>query len=108
MKLIITIVQDLDAEMLIEDLNDEGYRVTRLASTGGFLKSGNTTLLIGTKEEKVEGALDLIRKNGKIRNVTSTMLATDFQGEGYIPYPIEVSVGGATTFVLDVEEYLVY
>ena len=53
MKLVIAIVQDDDALDVIEELNDKGYRVTKLATTGGFLKSGNTTLMIGIEKEKV-------------------------------------------------------
>ena len=50
MKLIISIVQDEDASDVIEALTDENYRVTKLATTGGFLKSGNTTLMTGVEE----------------------------------------------------------
>ena len=60
MKLIIAIVQDDDAGDLIDGLTDEGFRVTKLATTGGFLKAGNTTLMIGVEEEKVDSALAFI------------------------------------------------
>ena len=53
MKLIIAIVQDEDSTDVIEALTEEDYRVTKLATTGGFLKSGNTTLMVGIEEEKV-------------------------------------------------------
>ena len=53
MKLVLAIVQDDDALDLIEELNDKGFRVTKLATTGGFLKSGNTTLMIGVEIDKV-------------------------------------------------------
>ncbi len=53
LKLVLAIVQDDDALDLIEELNDKGFRVTKLATTGGFLKSGNTTLMIGVEKEKV-------------------------------------------------------
>ena len=56
MKLIIAIVQDEDASRLISNLMSEGYSVTKLATTGGFLRAGNTTLLLGIDDEKIEKA----------------------------------------------------
>lgn len=91
MKLIIAIVQDEDAPGLIEDLTEEEYRVTKLASTGGFLKSGNTTLLIGVEDEKVDEVIDTIKAlcNGtKVDNGSK-----------------DVEVGGATIFVIDTDEF---
>ena len=61
MKLIIAIVRDADAGPVIEQLVTHGHRVTRVASTGGFLRRGNVTLLIGTEEQHVEPVIDLLR-----------------------------------------------
>jgi len=61
MKLIIAIVRDSDAGPVIEQLVTEGHRVTRVASTGGFLRRGNVTLLIGTEEQRVEPVIDILR-----------------------------------------------
>jgi uncharacterized protein YaaQ len=61
MKLIIAIVHDIDAGSVIEELITHGYRVTRVASTGGFLRRGNVTLLIGTEEGQVQPVIDLLR-----------------------------------------------
>ena len=55
MKLIVAVVQDKDSVRLVEALVEKGYRSTKLASTGGFLKSGNTTLLIGVEENMCNG-----------------------------------------------------
>lgn len=108
MKLIIAIVQDQDSMILIDELMAEDFRVTKLSSTGGFLKQGNTTLLMGVEEDKVKDVLSIIEKNCKTREVTSSLLGMSMHGEGYIPYPIEVQVGGATIFVLDIEEFVTY
>ena len=62
MKMIILIVKDHDADAITQTLTTAEYRVTRVASTGGFLRSGVVTFLIGMRDERVEGALDLIRK----------------------------------------------
>lgn len=106
MKLIICIVQDQDSGNLIEDLTDHNFRVTKLSSTGGFLKAGNTTLLIGVEDEEVEAAVDVIKENGKTREITTSLLTVTMPGDTYIPYPLEVKVGGATIFILDVEKHI--
>jgi uncharacterized protein YaaQ len=62
MKLIITIVRDIDAEAVVEQLIAHGYGVTRVASTGGFLRRGNVTLLIGVEEEHVQSVIDLFQE----------------------------------------------
>ncbi|NLY44826.1 MAG: hypothetical protein GX053_02385 [Tissierella sp.] len=106
MKLIIAIVQDQDAISLIDDLTEENYRVTKLASTGGFLKSGNTTLLIGVEDEDIDQVIGIIERNCKTREITTSLLNMTIPGETYIPYPLEVKVGGATLFMLDVEQHI--
>ena len=107
MKLIIAIVQDEDASRLISTLMNEGYSVTKLATTGGFLRAGNTTLLLGGEDDRVKGALDVIEKVCKSRKqiATSPSPVAGISGV-YAPYPIEVVVGGATVFVLDVEQFV--
>lgn len=106
MKLIVAVVQDKDSIKLIEALMVKGYRATKLASTGGFLKEGNTTLLIGVDTDKVSEVLGIIRKTCKSREQLVTPL-TPVGGpvDSYVPYPIEVIVGGATVFVVNVEQY---
>lgn len=106
MKLIVAIVQDQDAPSLVDDLTEQEYRVTKLASTGGFLKSGNTTLLIGVDETQVDGVIQVIEENCKTREITTSLLTVTMPGDTYIPYPLEVKVGGATVFVLDVEKHI--
>lgn len=106
MKLIVFIVQDQDASNLIEDLTSKKFRITKLASTGGFLKSGNTTLLMGVEDEEVEQALEIIKKNSETREITTSLLTVNMPGDTYIPYPLEVKVGGATVFILDVEKHI--
>lgn len=106
MKLLIAIVQDQDAINLVDELMEKDYRVTKLASTGGFLKSGNTTLLMGVEDEKVKDVLDIIELNCKTREITTSLLTVGMPGDTYIPYPLEVRVGGATVFILDVEQHI--
>ena len=106
MKLIIAIVQDEDASRLISHLMSDGFRVTKLATTGGFLRSGNTTLLIGVEDEKLQDAMNIVEKVCKSRRQIATSPSPVSGTTGvYVPYPIEVTVGGATVFVLDVEQF---
>lgn len=60
-RLIIVILRDADGEDVLKALLDADYRVTQIASTGGFMRRGNTTLLIGAGKEQVETAVQLIR-----------------------------------------------
>ncbi|MFL0247625.1 MULTISPECIES: cyclic-di-AMP receptor [Clostridium] len=107
MKLIIAIVQDDDAGELIDILTDTGFRVTKLATTGGFLKAGNTTLMIGVELEKVDEVLKVIEDVCKTRDQVITSPSPVAGSTGvYVPYPIEVEVGGATVFVVDVDKFI--
>jgi uncharacterized protein YaaQ len=62
MKVVIAIVRDTDDQKVLSTLVANDYRVTRVASTGGFLRRGNVTLLIGVEPAKVQGVLDLLRE----------------------------------------------
>lgn len=107
MKLIIAVVQDDDASDLIDLLTEAGFRVTKLATTGGFLKSGNTTLMIGVEEEKVNKVINTIEEICKTRKQVVTAPSPIAGSTGiYVPYPVEVEVGGATVFVLDVDKFV--
>ena len=108
MKLIIAIVQDEDSSRLLSDLMQHGIGVTKLATTGGFLRSGNTTLLIGVSDDRLEETVSLIEhicKSRKRLTATSASLGTVSSGSGYASFPVEVTVGGATLFVLTVDEF---
>ena len=107
MKLIIAIVQDEDAPRLISQLMDEGLGVTKLATTGGFLRAGNTTLLLGIEEDRFQNAMDTIEKICKSRKQIAASPASMVGVPGaYTSYPIEVMVGGATIFVLTVDQFI--
>ena len=105
MKLIIAIVQDQDVSLLRDDLTDHNFHMTKLASSGGFLKTGNSTLLIGTPKERVQEALKLIEENCESRDTTASMVNITNPQEPFMPLPMDVHIGGATVFVLDVDEH---
>ena len=106
MKLIFAIVQDQDAAGLIDALTEKRFRVTKLSSSGGFLKAGNTTLLMGVNEEDMDALFDIMEGNCSVREEPSAMALSP--GESFMPYPLNVRVGGATIFILDVAEYSRY
>ncbi|EAE2803716.1 hypothetical protein E1X82_07305 [Listeria monocytogenes] len=106
MKLIFAIVQDQDSNRLSDVLTKGNFGATKLATTGGFLKAGNTTFIIGTEDERVEDALAIIKENCKAREQMMTPSASlGVTVDTYVPYPIEVQVGGATVFVMPVESF---
>ncbi len=107
MKLLLTIVQDADAQALQKALIKSGYSSTKLASTGGFLREGNTTLIIGVEDHEVERVKTIIHETCRERTktLTSNPPLVDMQ-EGYLGQPLEVTVGGAVVFVLSVEAYV--
>jgi len=106
MKLVMAIVNDEDAYGITDLLNEKGYSVTKLASTGGFLRSGNTTLICGTTQERIPELIGIIEKKCRARKqITNTSATLANANESYISYPVEVTVGGATIFVLGVEEF---
>lgn len=106
MKLIVAIIQDQDAPILIDELTEKKYRVTKLSSSGGFLKAGNTTLFIGVDDDQVKDVMYIIERNCKTREITTSLLTVSMPGDTYIPYPLEVKVGGATVFILKVDDYI--
>ena len=109
MKLVIAIVQDEDASRLVNQLMKNGFGVTKLATTGGFLRAGNTTLLIGVADDKLSSVMEI---NEKICNSRKQLTATpsSVSAMGAMPgaasYPVEVTVGGATVFVLTVDQFV--
>lgn len=102
MKLIIAIVNNEDSAVVAAALTKEGFAVTKLSTTGGFLMVGNTTFLIGTEDDRVSLAKSIISKHSMTR--THQAATTDSFGRGFAEGALagDVTVGGATVFVLDV------
>ncbi|OTN89606.1 hypothetical protein A5819_002104 [Enterococcus sp. 7E2_DIV0204] len=109
MKIILAIVQDKDSNRLANEFIDANIRATKLSSTGGFLKAGNSTFIVGIDDDRIEEALELIKKTCQSRKqYVSTPVTLDITMDGQVPYPVEVEVGGATVFVLPVEGFHQY
>jgi uncharacterized protein YaaQ len=99
-KLLVAIVHDLDAEQVIAALGDEGHRVTRVRSSGGFLRSDNSTLLIGTEDESVEAVLAILERECSSREIELPLVLVGSLKEHL---PRIVRHGGATVFIADLE-----
>ena len=106
MKLVVAIVHNEDAGALVDALLEREYRATRLHSSGGFLKQSNATVLVGVEDERVEDVLGIVRDNCHARTqLVNPMPPIMEPGEFFMPYPLEVEVGGATVFVVPVERF---
>ena len=104
MKLIFAIVNSDDSSAVQSALTKAGFSATKLATTGGFLMAGNTTFIIGVDDEKVDEVITIIENHSKKRSQIVPTSAT--YGAGlYNSFPVEVTVGGATIFVTDVQRF---
>ena len=105
MKLIVAIINHDDTTKVVRALTRESFQVTKLATTGGFLSSGNTTIIIGTEADQIDKAISVIRDAASLReqvmpsggDVGASMFSSSV--------PMQVTMGGATVFVMDVERF---
>ncbi len=106
MKLVVAIVHNEDAGVLVDALLEHDYRATRLHSSGGFLKQSNATVIVGVEDAQVDEVISIVRENCNARTqVVNPMPPIMEPGEFFMPYPLEVEVGGATVFVVPVERF---
>ena len=107
MQLVLAIVHSDDAAGLIDSLTKRSFRATRISTAGGFLKESNATILLGIEDAKLDEVLVTIQSNCQTRSQYINPLPPVMEpGEFYMPYPVEVQIGGATVFVLDVEQFI--
>lgn len=105
MKLILAIVSSEDSSAVMKHLVKSKFFFTKLASSGGLLKRGNTTLMIGAKDEDVDDIVKLITEYSKSRKeIVPNSVISEFGMMSAAP--IEVTVGGATLFIIDVKEFI--
>ena len=106
MKLVVAIVHESDSEKVSDKLLQEGHQFTVIATTGGFLKDGNSTLLIGTDDDKVDSIITILKNTCSTREQYVTQPPIDMIGAaGMALGAIKVSVGGVIIFVVDVERF---
>lgn len=106
MKLVLAVVQAEDAGGLLSHLTERGFRVTRTKTVGGFLRETNSTIFLGVEDDEVETVLQIIRENCVTRRQHINPVPPVMEpGEFFLPYPVEVEVGGATVFMMDVARF---
>lgn len=104
MKLVLAIMEKNDSSIVMDALTEEGFQVTKMASTGGFLKSGNTTLIIGVEDNKTNKVIDIISKySSKRKQIISNSENNYFNT--FNSKSFEITTGGAIIFVLDVNRF---
>lgn len=106
LKLVVIIAADSDVDGLMKELIERGHPATKISSTGGFLHRGNATILSGVEEGAVEDVLALVREQCHARSEYVPVQTLPFFGEGStVSEPVEVRVGGAIVFVVNVERF---
>ncbi|MGX6961603.1 cyclic-di-AMP receptor [Vagococcus xieshaowenii] len=107
MKIVLAIIQDQDAHRLSKKFTETNVRATKLSTTGSFLKSGNTTFIIGIEDERVEEVLELIKETCEAREqyMPNPTTSIDPTIDTFIGTTIKVPIGGATVFVLPVDSF---
>ena len=104
MKMILAVIDKDDASEVMHNLVKDGHSITTLSTTGGFLRAGNVTILVGVDDDKTQEVIKVIKMYSKSR--TQQVPVMPGSEMSYIPtIPVEVSVGGATVFVLNVEHF---
>ncbi len=105
MKLVVAIINSDDVNAVMSNLTKEGYSATKLNTSGGFLRAGNITLLIGVEAKKVDDVVNIIGEHSSQRKKIMPVNSTYIGETMLTSMPVEVTVGGATIFVLDVEQF---
>ncbi len=104
--MVVVIVQAEDAGRLLTQLTRQGFRATRIKTAGGFLREANATIFLGVEDAEVETVMQTVREICVTRRQAMTPVPPVMEpGEFFAPYPVEVEVGGATVFVLDVARF---
>lgn len=106
MKQIIGIVNNDDSSAVSSALTENGFFVTKLSTTGGFLKKGNTTFFVGTDDDRVDACIEVIKSNARKRVEKEPTVPPTEMGEFFTPIMVDVLVGGATIFVLPIEQFI--
>jgi uncharacterized protein YaaQ len=105
-KLVVAIVHADDAGPCVTALTDSGFECTRLNTSGGFLQKGNATLLVGVADEQVDDVIEVLRTRARDRAEYMNPIPPMAEpAEFFVPFPVEVQIGGATVFVLDVARF---
>ena len=106
MKLVIGIINSDDANDLLAEITKASFQATKLSTSGGFLKLGNVTVLVGVEDERVDEVVEIFRSccSRRTQMIPST---PPYMGEGFVSAaPVQVTIGGATLFIIDVDKMI--
>ena len=105
MKMVLAVLQGDDYADTVDELNRDGFSITILSSTGGFLKKKSVTIMVGVEESKLERVLAIIKRcAGNRQQLSYTTMATGTSCTSVPLAPVQVRAGGAVVFVLDLEQ----
>ena len=104
MKLIFAIINNDDSHAVQSALTKNGFQATKLASSGGFLMAGNTTFMICSEDDKLDEIIDIIKEHSHKRQ-QFVPNSSAYSSGSYTSFPVEVTVGGATVFVTNIERF---
>ena len=102
MKLIIAIISNDDSYDVLSELTKVGFDATKLSTTGGFLSAGNVTLLIGVEDSRVDDVMEILRENCSRR---TQLMSAAYNAESFVTLPVQVAIGGATVFVVNMADF---
>ncbi len=106
MKLALCIVHKRDKNKVTDELVRAGFKFTVIGSTGGFLREGNTTFLIGFENDEEAALLGVVESNCQAREQVVNVMPFEAGPQGgFMSSPVKVPVGGAVVFVLPVESF---
>ena len=106
MKLVIGIINSDDANDLLAEITKASFQATKLSTSGGFLKMGNVTVLVGVEDEQVDDVVGIFR-NCCSRRTQMIPSTPHYLGEGFVSTtPVQVTIGGATLFIIDVDKMI--
>lgn len=106
MKLVIGIINNDDANDLLAEITKASFQATKLSTSGGFLKLGNVTVLVGVEDDKVQEVVEIF-KTCCSRRTQMIPTTPPYLGEGFVSAaPVQVTIGGATLFIIDVEKMI--
>jgi uncharacterized protein YaaQ len=104
-RLVLAIINDYDVDRVIRSLTGAGLSVTRIASAGGFLRTGNVTVMVGVEDHELDSCLRLLASAGARRDISASPDPTLAYDEATSPGISAVTLGGMSVFVLAVERF---
>ena len=105
MKLVLAVIHNDDSAVVTSALTQDGFFVTKLSTTGGFLMVGNTTLLIGTEDDKIDTIKEILKKHCSTRKQINASARSFGRGLKSDDIAEEATIGGAIFFVLNVDTF---